>query len=200
MRVWLPGGSMRWIAIVLSVMCGVAVAAGSAYANGVRPAVGGVEVRAGDATGLTIEVSAPEFDASDATGPDGTGYVRLAIPGFDSGEISDAPGVPDLPRRSFLLAVPPGAKLGLNVEVLAERSVQLGAAVYPVAAFVADGPVDPTTGRVDPSAATGVRDEFARDAGAYASQTPFPGELAVLEEAGYLRDVRLARLTVYPLQ
>ncbi|MCX6031497.1 MAG: C25 family cysteine peptidase [Chloroflexi bacterium] len=178
----------------------MAVAAGSAHANGVRSAVGGVEVRAGDATGLTIEVSAPEFDASDATGPDGTGYVRLAIPGFDSGATSDAPGVPDLPRRSFLLAVPPGAKLGLNVEVLAERSVQLGAAVYPVAAFAADGPVDPATGRVDPSAATGVRDEFARDAGAYASQTLFPGRLAVLEEAGYLRDVRLAWLTVYPLQ
>jgi uncharacterized repeat protein (TIGR01451 family) len=182
------------------------LSAAAALARGEdRPAGRGVSVIASDATGLSVEISAPEFTVTDATGPDGADYVRLAIPGFAAGDASDPAGVPDLPRQSFLLAVPPGAELGLQVEALAERSVQLRAAVYPVAALAADwgqtSEVSADFGSLsDPSEATGARAEFVRDAGAYAGQTPFPGRLAVLEEAGYLRDVRLARLTVYPLQ
>lgn len=157
-----------------------------------------VRVVATDGAGLTLEVTVPGYDAAMRTGADGRTYIQLSIPGFVAG--ADA-GAPDLPQRSVLLAVPPGATLGLNVQVLAERDVWLAAPVYPVSAQAADVEGGADAGRpVDPAMATGVRDLFTRDPAAYAARTPYPAQLAVLEEVGYVRDLRLARLTVYPLQ
>ena len=157
----------------------------------------GVHLLSADAAGVMLELDVPTYTATSITGDDGKLYTHLTIPGFAAG--SEA-GAPDLPRDSILLAVPPGATLDLSVQVLAERDIQLDEPVYPVPAEVAEGAADPATGRMDSTTATGVREEFARDPLAYAARTPYPANLASLGDAGYLRDQRLARLTVYPLQ
>lgn len=163
----------------------------------------GLSVLSSSGDTLLLQSMAPTYTATTVSGPDGQNYTRLSIPGTADGESDSAPdaaGRPGLPRFSALLAVPPGATFEVSTQVLAETTDHLQAPVYPVPARQVAGPVDPRTGSVDPARATGLKDEFARDASAYEAGTPQPGMLAVVEDAGYVRDQHLARVTVYPLQ
>ena len=190
-----PVMRLSWLALgLLTLLALTLLSARVAWAESAAD----VRVVVADAAGLTLEVTVPGYNATVRTGADGRSYVQLSIPGFVGG--ADV-GAPDVPQRSVLLVAPPGATLGLEVQVLAEQEVRLAAPVYPVSAQAPDvgGEAD-ERGPVDPSAATGVRDVFTRDPAAYAARTPYPAQLAVLEEVGYVRDLRLARLTVYPLQ
>ncbi len=151
----------------------------------------GVRLLAADSDGVTLEVLVPNYQSITLTGADGQSYVQLSIPGYISVGL---PGQPALPQRSVLIAVPPAAKLSLDIEVLAEQHTHLSWPVYPAPALVADPSTD------DPALATGVREVFVRDERSYLASGAVPETLAVLEEAGYMRDHRLARLTLYPLQ
>lgn len=146
---------------------------------------------------MTLEVVVPAYHVDTVVGDDGADYTRLSVAGFDAG---DRPGFPDLPAKSILLAAPPGAGLAVEVEVVSESRGRLAYPVYPVAALTPNAPVDPATGKPDLTRATGLNEVFARDAAAYRSLGAYPATLATIEEAGYVRDVRLARLTIYPLQ
>lgn len=131
------------------------------------------------AGGLSLEWRSTgiEFDIQ----PDGK-KARLQAPGFAS---LDQPGVPMLPFSSVLVALPPGAQPLLEFAILEESHMKLPAplALAPTPEGVMRDPQGQVLG------------------GAYTeSLSPLPLELdaVVLEHAGVMRGLKLARLTFYP--
>jgi uncharacterized repeat protein (TIGR01451 family) len=148
-----------------------------------------------DASGVELALDVPAYRVERVMGSDAATYARLSVHGFDT---TGTAGRPDLPAHSVLLAVPPGVMLDLQTEVLAERTDRLSDPVYPAPALVADQPAElPPDSPLPP---VSVREGFMLDQAAYAAAGLEPAEPAILEEAGYARDLRVARLTVYPLQ
>jgi hypothetical protein len=180
--------AFRWlsaVALVALLMASVPPAAPrvSAAATGEADPV---RLVVEDASGVQLDISVSRFEAVPVTAADGGRYVRLSARGL----LSNArPGQPDVPARGVLIAVPPGAQLSVETGVLEEETVQLAAAVEPVPA--AASPDEGSPAVYQPPAA----DSAAADTVAGESRAP-----AQLEDAGYFRDVRLARLTVYPLR
>ncbi len=159
--------------------------------------VAGVWLLATDPAGLVVLVNAPEFSTTPQVGADGRPYTQIRAAGFDAGA---APRRPDLPQRSVLVALPPQGSFSVAVEVLEEHTTALVAPIYPAPDRIPETPADPQTGWQDPLATTGWRNAFGADAEIYAGQAAYPASLATLEEIGYVRDQRLARLTVAPFQ
>lgn len=154
-----------------------------------------LRVLSADASGVELILDVSAYRTEQVMGPDAAPYVRLTVDGFDT---AGPAGQPALPVHSVLLAVPPDVALDLQTEVLAEQTEQLANPVYPAPALVADQPVGaPPDGEAPPD---GAGEAFTLDPSAYAAAGLLPAEPAALEDAGYVRDLRVARLTVSPLQ
>lgn len=146
----------------------------------------GIERVVADATGIVLDVALDPLTIQGVQGADGQPYTQVGLAGFES---AGWPGQPMLPMRSVMLAAPPGAALRVTATVLAEEERRLSAPILPA-----------STWQPDELAANGVREVFAADAVAYASAAWSPTALAVLDEAGVMRGVRLATLTLQPVQ
>lgn len=164
--------------------------------NSVVAGDGPLRVLVADEAGLILELVAPDYRATRVVGPDARPYVRLDVPGFASAGL---PGRPDLPTHSVLLALPPGARWVLEAEILAEATAALDAPVWPAPAYGAEDVS--TAGALADGAPwpPAVETRFALDAAAYATDTFVPDSFVRIEDAGYVRDVRVAHLTVSPL-
>jgi len=130
-------------------------------------------------SGLVLEWVAPPIEVR----PLGDGTVEVTARGCGQ---TDRPGAPSLPFTSTLVALPPGAPPHLEVLSVEE-------ALLPLPAPLATAP--------SPEGA--LRDRWGHPlGGAFAPATrepPRPIPTAVtLKEAGIVRGVRLARLTLYP--
>lgn len=191
---------LRWALVfagVLVVSLGMSRSVGATHLTDQEdiPTVALQRVTA-DAQSIVFELAVPEYGDELVIRPDGRRYHKLSVPGFES---VGAPGWPELPVYSRLLAVPPGASLKLETQVLAERVTSLNAPVYPAPRPVAVDS-DPGTESSATSAPNKSMTQFVIDPQAYSIAPREPAPLALLEDAGYVRDVRLARLTIYPLQ
>lgn len=130
-----------------------------------------------DAGGVELEFRLRRLDWSD-----GAGGPRLALSGAGQG----APGQPDLPLLSRLLAVP--ARAGLGLEILdAETAVRAGAPPAPVEADLSENPDAPA-----PSAT--VADEAI-----YGSDGAWPERPARLETPAVWRGQRVVPLVIQPV-
>jgi hypothetical protein len=92
-----------------------------------------------------------------------------------------------MPVRGFLIAVPEGARL--TVEVLSsERTIEDGYRVYPVPQPVVE------------EGGTRILERFCLDAEAYLEDACYPREVASVGFYGYLREVQVAQVLVCPVQ
>ncbi len=160
------------------------------------PAAGPLRVWSADERELILDLLMPPYRATSVTGPDARPYVKLDVPGFAS---TGLPGQPELPTYSVLVAIPPDARWVLETEVLAETSAVLRAPIWPAPAYVAGDAGTPEALTAGAGWRPAVEPQFARDEAAYAASTFTPDAFVHMAEAGYVRDVRVAHLTVSPL-
>lgn len=134
-------------------------------------------------TGLSFTLHTPTFNI------DNTGWLTAA--GLDARP--NQSGVPDVPFYSTYIALPPAAEVQLTVSAAAPthhtvptlRPIPTG--TLPVELF--------------PSLANNQLEEgYVLDAAAYQQNSDIPGVLYTLSAPMYLRDIRLVRLDLYPLQ
>lgn len=139
---------------------------------------------------LEWEWEGPSYELTLATGDDGQTYTRVEIEGYPN---SGVPGWPSLPSLSKLVVLPPGGDFGIELVEVEYNTVSLDYSVEPAPApaplqYDADG-------RPLPGGWT-----FARDEAAYAHTAPYPVAFATLADPAWMRDLRLARLTVNPVR
>ncbi len=130
------------------------------------------------ADGLVLEWTAPPVQVHRLD----DGSVAVAAEGYDQ---TTTPGAPRLPFTSTLIAIPPGASPTLRILALEESAVPLPGPLMTAPqpqGVLRDSAGRPIGGALVPAAET---------------QAP-PATPLVLEEAGSVRGVRLARVTFYP--
>lgn len=146
---------------------------------------------------LVVELVAPEPELTVVEAADGGRYTRVDMAGFTT---DDTPGQPALPLARRLLVLPPGVGWSVEIRILDEQIVPIVAPVL----LAPEAPVGPLPDLLDPAMvaageaptpAAQVAQGFGADAG---RQAPFPAVLA--EEVGYVRDMRLGRLTFAPVR
>lgn len=154
-----------------------------------------VTVVSSGADGMVLDVAVPGYTVQPVNAADGQVYLALSAAGLAADAVA---GQPALPATSRLLVVPPGAELALDVEVLEAETVTLDHPVQPASA--AELPLDAA------AVAAAFGDpypqpvEYSPAVAASGSAEFMPAAPASLAEAGYMRETRLARLTVVPFQ
>lgn len=145
----------------------------------------GVSVLRSDEKGLTLEVRLGDYQLTSETS-DGRTWQRLTAQGFES---SDAPGQPVLPVKSILIGVPPEGKV--SYRILSDEVSELPGAYHIASAPVpARAPLEPVAGGWQTSP----------DPRTYASNSRYPASVVDLSADAWLRDQRVARVSLYPFQ
>lgn len=172
-----------WLMLVCATLA-VVVAPAGAQASRQNQLNGPVMLLASDTTDLRFLLETQPFTQSP------TGDV--AVVGLTAREV--APGAPALPTYSGLIALPPGAEATLHVQALATGQ----RAVLPIP------PVPQmTVARQGDGAENGPLQRnysYAPDETIYARDATYPTAAFTLSEPMYYRDLRVVRLTLYPLQ
>ena len=129
-------------------------------------------------------------------GMEGQTFVQVQVPGMPA---AAQPGMPQLPQASVLIGLPPAGRPELRVIEGEEERIPLAHPVYPAPAPV---PVQASvrTHGVPWEQPVSPANAFVRDEQAYASDTFYPPEAVTMDEAGWLRDHRVVRLTVHPIR
>lgn len=133
---------------------------------------------------------APPHQLTPVVADDGQTYTRVTLEGYLN---DDAPGWPSLPVVGELVALPPTGDFSLEVVEAVYDTIALDYPVEPAPApaplqFDADG--QPLPGEW----------AFARDERAYTSVTPHPPTFAALDDPAWMREQRVARLTIAPFR
>ncbi len=132
---------------------------------------------------MIAEITIPDIMTSPATG-NGQVFQKIDLRGY--GYTCEV-GKPRLPAGGFLVAVPEGADL--TVEVLdTERVLRENHRVFPVPEPVVE----------DGGKSTGER--FYLETAAYSEDAYYPRDVASIGFYGYLREVRVAQLMIFPVQ
>ncbi len=187
MSIRLRSGLM--LAVLLLAFTLVAVPAPLAHTQGATSAP---QLLQADSGRLVFELSVP-LPQIEQVPADGQLYQRLGIPGYAA---FGQPGQPELPGTGVLIGIPPTGDI--TVRVLEQQVEDLPGtyAVYPVPSWV---PMDGEAPAA-PDSATGLRPQVAPDAGIYAGNAFWPAETVSVGEIGWLRQQRVARLAVHPVQ
>ena len=150
----------------------------------------GTTSRAEDTGGMLIEWEAPEFQMTEVTGDNGRTYTRIEAEGYPRGGV---PGSPLLPTAGTLVVLPPSGDFGLEIVEAEYESVPLQHPIEPA-------PAPESLGRDNNGEPMPGGRIFALDATAYAGAMPVPSQPATLDEAAWMRDHRLGRLTFNPFR
>jgi hypothetical protein len=139
---------------------------------------------------LSWEWELSPYRLARVVGDDGRTYTRVEAEGLVGG---GAPGWPNLPSLGKLVALPPSGDFQVVVTEVSFETVLLDHPVEPAPApapiqFDADG--HPMPGEW----------VFAFDEDGYTGSEPYPTEFATLEDPAWMRDQRLARLTITPFR
>jgi hypothetical protein len=131
------------------------------------------------------------YRLSAVVGDDGQVYTRVEIEGYLNA--GGAPGWPSLPRLGKLVALPPDGGFELELVEVVYDTISLD---YPVEPAPAPAPLQvDADGQPLPGGWTFVRDDTA-----YTGTTSHPTEFVALGEPAWMRNLRLARLTVTPFR
>jgi hypothetical protein len=135
--------------------------------------------------GMMLEITVPDLRAAEVC-HDGLIFQKIAVEGY--GYTSEV-GKPRMPAKGFLLAVPEGATL--EIEVLRAQTVTMSRyRIWPV----------PESRAVTEEGRWRTIEEFCMDAAAYSQDAYYPESPAQVGSYGYLRDVRVAQLRLCPIQ
>ncbi len=146
-----------------------------------------------DETGVTFEVSPPEFEQTPIDTERGV-YNQIRIPGFDYTGIV---GQPDLPQKGFLVALPPGAVPELEI-ISAENYLITGSRVAPtVKNTLLNNNYDDFT---SPDYMPDFEASYPFDETVYNEDANYPASPVSLGEETTLRRQRVVWVIVNPIQ
>lgn len=173
----LPVGFRRLPALLLLLLVALTVA-GTATASAREGADAAFSVRllASDATGLSLAVRFPAYDVADG---------RVTMPGV--ADRLQTPGAPPLPFYTTFVALPPGATVRAEVTTGPTQTAAVGA-------------LPPVAAELDTAAWAALNGETATVAVPAAPAGLYPAVRYELSAPAILRDLRVARLALYPLR
>ncbi|MBI5034136.1 MAG: hypothetical protein HZB51_26750 [Chloroflexi bacterium] len=154
-----------------------------------QSAQGGLQLVQSDTNRIILELTAESFSSQLRT-INGTRYAMPSISGL---EVTNENGKPQLPMKSTLVAIPPGAQASLKVLVDDSQNSTLSAAPIPVPTFL--GPSDPTQTLTQSSAQV-----IKPDAVTYAANQLYPHDVARINSDSSWRSQRVLSIVFYPLQ
>ncbi len=145
--------------------------------------------RPGD-TWLEWTWEAPRFHLATVQLEDGRLYTRVELPGYANVRL---PGRPVLPVVSKLVVLPPRGDFALEIVEAEYETLPLE---HPVEPAFAPQPF-PLAGEGTPFFPEG---RWERDEALYRSTLPYPATFAAMDAPAWMGDMRVARVTVYPLR
>jgi hypothetical protein len=178
--------------LLAAAVLAVLQTAGLGHTAEAGAAAGSPRLLGTDPNRLVFELSVPlpEIQPVSAQGQD---YHRLRIPGYGT---YGQPGQPELPGTGVLVGIPPEGDVTIRVLEQQVEDLPGTYTVYPVPTW---GPVD-GAGSTLPDPLHGLRPQVAPDAAAYAQDAFWPAALVAVDEIGWVRQQRVARLAVHPVQ
>ncbi|NPA90793.1 MAG: DUF11 domain-containing protein [Chloroflexi bacterium] len=190
-----------WLLLILSALLSLP---SSLQANAPPPSSPTLELLQSDDTGITLRVRIPRPQVEEVV-RGGHAFVRLSIPGY---EPLGQPGHPQIPHRSVLLGIPSDVDLSLSVRV---RAVTVEGIPHPPLPAPYTRPLpredleDPLS--VDtPLRYQGVEEVWPDQVSVCDDSSPcspdgwHPAHWARLDTPGYVRDQRVVRLHITPVQ
>ncbi len=151
------------------------------------PAVGGEKVET-----LTLVLPAGEYQIGDVE----NGYAGIEVDGFGA---LGVPGKPQLPAKTFLIALPPGAKVqSVNITSDGPVPIQGSYEIIPAKAAVHDAASeDDSRSDADQSAQMEWQTNYDLT---YASDAFYPGQIGGFLGQGQWRKYTYARVAFHPVQ
>lgn len=185
---------MSWLSrssLVLVVLFGLILPA-KPLAQRVSAQPAGPRLVEVSATGLVFELDVP-LPAVEEVQVAGRAMQRLSLSGF---ELAGAPGQPGLPQATVSIGIPVEGDVALRIVDAKVEDVPGAWMIYPQPNWVIQR--DPQSGEV--ATLTGVQEQFLWDADAYRSDQFQPAEVVTLAETAFVRNQRLARVQIQPVQ
>ncbi|MBK9051130.1 MAG: hypothetical protein IPL78_09490 [Chloroflexi bacterium] len=181
-----------WLALLtcLGVITLVLQAPTNGAAEGSALVSAEVQINASDDERLVFEVTAPAVTRLPVDVA-GHSYEQIVMSGYDQLRV---PGQPDLPHKSFVVALPPGAVPVVSV-LEQERNQLTGVDVVPVSEQELvrfDG--------VEAGVAPEFIEKFAFDETVYGESALYPSAAAMAGDVYWLRDQRVVSIMVRPVQ
>ncbi len=121
---------------------------------------------------------------------EGEQYTELEIPGVQHGV--GEPGLPGVPVLHRLVAVPQGAKASVNVKIGKAQSLKVN--LHPIQPEAQDAAQKGD--KLQPPADRFPEPPFTKNKEIYASDAPFPQEIASVTPLGKSRDVQMIQLSI----
>ncbi len=151
------------------------------------------EIMAATAQGLTFSLFSPQAQVT----TDG----QLTVAGLEN-RTREA-GAPDLPVFATYIALPPQAEAVVSIEGLQVTETAVST-LRPAPSFDVSLP-EGSHDFLDPLAAAAVQEQLSQpvyrsDSAIYAQNALYPNTLYTLSEPMYYRDLRLVKLTLYPMR
>jgi hypothetical protein len=148
-----------------------------------------------DAEGISLAVEIASFELEQRV-VQGKVYDLIKVPGFGANSTAGAPGVP---TRRILLGIPLGVVYDIRVSIAASERVAAQHRLLPGPSPVFDAGSDLLLG--SGTIAPGVAGwEYEADEQAYSFDALYPGELARVASAGFIRDQRYISVQLNPVQ
>lgn len=177
---------MRSICIILLLSIGLSfISPMKTNAQSTSKPKAGVELLQADDLGMTVRFTLGEYQISKVE-LDGQQFDRIEL--TDSGRTGES-GKPNLPLVAEMIGVP--ADANFQVTIVSSEREELNGSYYiePAGSYTASSE-DFSPGELS----------YVVDNEAYSSQGEYPGKLAELGEAAWLRDQRIVPLRFYPFQ
>lgn len=184
----------QFLKIALAVtLIGQMLAWNGAESAAAQPEAGdGPRIVTADDQQLVFELTIAKPDVADVT-LEGQTFQRLSLPDFD---LSDQAGHPQLPQRGVMVGIP--AEGDISVSVLSAKVETLPGSYRIAPAMEQIAHYDDQTGQIDLEA--GLQTRFAYDASVYSQDAFLPGDIATVEDSAFMRDQRVARIVIRPVQ
>ncbi len=144
------------------------------------------------ATSIVFELDIPQ-PVIDQVEVDGRVFDRVTLLGYAS---TGLPGNPELPQIGVALGVPSEGEVTVRVLDAKEEELPGTYTILPASSWTVQR--DAQTGQTVPEA--GLQAEFALDTDVYAQDSFLPGEVAAVDETAFVRQQRIARVTIHPVQ
>ncbi len=154
-----------------------------------------VQLVRSDSEGISLAVDIASFEFEQKVVHDKV-YDVVKVPGF--GAISTA-GAPGVPTRRILLGIPLGVAYDIRVSIAASERVAAQHRLLPAPSPVLDAGGDPALGaETMPPGVAGW--EYVADGEAYSADSLYPGAMASVASAGFIRDQRYIAVQLNPVQ
>ncbi|MEZ4771141.1 MAG: C25 family cysteine peptidase [Caldilineales bacterium] len=152
----------------------------------------GPQIVSSDDRQLVFDLTVPMPDITDVT-LEGQTFQRLTLPDFT---LSDEPGHPQLPQTGVMVGIP--VEGDISVQIVSSEVDRLPGSYRVAPAMEQTARYDDQTGQIDLDA--GLQTRFAYDASVYAQDAFLPGDIVTVDDTAFMRDQRVARLMVRPVQ